>query len=51
MKILNHPDKFVDRHIGPNSMEIQEMLDAIGVDSVETLINETIPEQIKLKKI
>ena len=50
MKILNHPDKFVDRHIGPNSMEIQEMLDAIGVDSVETLINETIPEQIKLKE-
>ena len=50
MKILDHPDKFVDRHIGPNSMEIQEMLDAIGVDSVETLINETIPEQIKLTK-
>ncbi len=50
MKILNHPDKFVDRHIGPNSMEIQEMLDAIGVDSVETLINETIPEQIKLTR-
>ena len=43
-------DKFINRHIGPNPEEIKEMLNAIGIDSVDSLINETIPEQIKLNK-
>ncbi len=50
MKILEHPDKFVNRHIGPNKIEIEEMLKVIGVDSVDTLINETIPKDIRLKE-
>src|SRR3990172_12837755 len=48
MNILEHPDKFVNRHIGPNQNEINEMLKVIGVDSVDTLIDETVPEQIRL---
>ena len=55
MKILEHPDKFVDRHIGPDNDEINEMLKTIGVESLEKLISETIPSNIrlseKLKKI
>lgn len=50
MKIFEHPDKFVNRHIGPNNEEIKEMLDEIGVESEEKLIDETIPSQIRLKK-
>ncbi len=38
---------FADRHIGPSSDEVQEMLSAIGADSVETLVGETVPDSIR----
>ena len=41
---------FSKRHIGPSSSEKEAMLNAIGVDSVDELINKTIPEGIRLKK-
>ncbi|MGC9330427.1 MAG: aminomethyl-transferring glycine dehydrogenase [Bacteroidales bacterium] len=41
---------FTKRHIGPSENDIQDMLDTVGVDSVEQLINETIPESIRLDK-
>ena len=41
---------FQDRHIGPNAKERAEMLDAIGVDSIEELINKTVPSQIRLER-
>jgi glycine dehydrogenase len=50
MKILEHPDKFVNRHIGPDENNINEMLKTINVDSLDDLINETIPSQIRLNK-
>ena len=50
MNILNHPDHFVNRHIGPNEDEVKEMLQVIGAGSLENLIDETIPENIKLKE-
>lgn len=40
---------FSSRHIGPNEKEIQIMLDAIGENSVESLIEKTIPASIRLK--
>ncbi len=43
-------DKFVARHIGPRDHEINEMLKTIGVDSMETLIRETVPENIRLSE-
>lgn len=49
MNILEHPDKFVNRHIGPNQDEINKMLEVIGTESVDQLIDETVPEQIRLK--
>ncbi len=48
MQKLNYTDKFVDRHIGPNENEIKDMLNVIGVENIEQLINETIPESIRL---
>ncbi len=46
----DHPDKFVNRHIGPNDNEIKEMLEVVGVSSIDELIEQTIPSQIRLKK-
>ena len=37
------------RHIGPRTADQQAMLDTIGVDSMEQLISETIPDGIRLK--
>ena len=41
---------FSSRHIGPDSSEKQEMIETIGVSSMEDLINQTIPAQIRLTK-
>ena len=41
---------FLNRHIGPRKEEVDLMLRKIGVDSLETLIKETIPENIRLSK-
>jgi glycine dehydrogenase len=50
MSIFQHPDRFVNRHIGPSSAEMQEMLQTIGIDSLEQLIAETIPENIRMQR-
>ncbi len=39
---------FEDRHNGPSQQEIKSMLKVIGVDSVDQLIAETVPENIRL---
>ncbi len=41
-------DRFIDRHIGPNQSELQEMLSTIGVGSVEELISAVVPQNIRL---
>lgn len=43
-------DNFVNRHIGPTSEEISEMLKVIGTGSLEKLIDETVPASIRLKE-
>ncbi len=43
-------DTFVSRHNGPRENEIQEMLKRIGVSSVDELIDQTVPANIRLKK-
>lgn len=43
-------DKFVNRHNGPREKEVKEMLAKIGVSSVDELIDQTVPEKIRLKK-
>lgn len=42
-------DSFKLRHIGPRESDHKEMLKTIGADSLEQLINQTIPENIRLK--
>ncbi|MCC5923003.1 MAG: aminomethyl-transferring glycine dehydrogenase [Crocinitomicaceae bacterium] len=41
---------FSTRHIGPNDNEKAAMLETIGVDSIDTLIKQTIPANIRLNK-
>jgi glycine dehydrogenase len=41
---------FVPRHIGPSESETREMLAAIGVPSLDTLIDQTVPESIRLRR-
>ena len=50
VSVLNNQDKFVNRHIGPDEVQVKEMLDVVGVNSLDQLINETIPSQIRLNK-
>ncbi|MCL6752781.1 aminomethyl-transferring glycine dehydrogenase [Nostoc sp. CCCryo 231-06] len=41
---------FVPRHIGPNSEDIQQMLKVLGFPSLDALINQTVPQAIRLKQ-
>ena len=41
-------DTFAYRHIGPREKDIKNMLEIINASSMESLINETIPEKILL---
>ena len=42
-------DSFAYRHIGPRPEDVKEMLEAVGVDSLEELIEQTVPEAIHNK--
>lgn len=39
--------EFQSRHIGPHSSDLQHMLGTIGVESLDTLIEQTIPANIR----
>ncbi|MDO4672376.1 MAG: glycine dehydrogenase (aminomethyl-transferring), partial [Porphyromonadaceae bacterium] len=43
-------NQFVNRHVGISEADEKEMLKVIGVDSLEELIDHTIPTNIKLPK-
>jgi glycine cleavage system P protein (glycine dehydrogenase) len=44
---LDPTDTFVRRHLGSSESEVQEMLAAIGVGSLEELVAETVPASIR----
>lgn len=48
--LLPRPDHFVQRHIGPSDLDLARMVEVIGVDSVEELITETVPQRIRLQQ-
>ena len=41
---------FADRHIGPDSGDTEEMLRRVGTESLEALIDATIPDAIRLNR-
>lgn len=51
MKInFQYQEKFENRHNNSNVADREEMLNIIGVDSIETLINQTVPAAIHLPR-
>lgn len=44
------PLQFVDRHNGPRAHEEQEMLRVLGLNSMEELVKQTVPEDILLSE-
>ena len=44
---MNH-DAFSLRHIGPREADIKQMLDVVGVASLDELIDKTVPARIRL---
>jgi glycine dehydrogenase len=48
MTTTQHPDAFVNRHIGPDSADVDKMLRAVGAASLEELIAQTVPASIRL---
>ena len=49
MKEFDHPDKFVNRHIGPSPEELTLMAKECTAESIDDLINQTVPLNIRLK--
>src|SRR5918996_2179645 len=49
-QILSPSDTFVHRHIGPSDSDVQEILAALGCQSLEALIDATVPDDIRLRK-
>ncbi len=43
-------EEFIGRHIGPNEHDTKQMLAAIGVGSMDELINRTVPEGIRMSR-
>lgn len=43
-------DNFSSRHIGPKESDINQMLKEIGFDSLDQLVDETIPENIRFRE-
>lgn len=50
MTNLDNTEKFVNRHIGPDENDVKEMLKVIGINSLDKLIDETVPGKIRLKE-
>jgi len=46
---IDYQEKFEHRHIAPNEQDTAKMLDTIGVNSIDELISQTIPSNIRLK--
>src|SRR5438445_13468973 len=46
----SHPDQFPRRHIGPGAEETRQMLELLGYPTLEALIDEAIPANIRLQR-
>ncbi len=50
LEALHYHDEFVDRHIGPSDEQIRTMLTALDLESLDALVEKTVPESISLKQ-
>ncbi|TKS54336.1 aminomethyl-transferring glycine dehydrogenase [Luteimonas yindakuii] len=47
LRVLEHHDAFLERHIGPNEAEIAHMLDVIGQPSLDAMTDAIVPASIR----
>jgi glycine dehydrogenase len=47
---LPTPDTFVSRHIGPTDADTRDMLQTLGMASLDALIDATVPANIRLRR-
>ncbi|MFQ5613936.1 MAG: aminomethyl-transferring glycine dehydrogenase [Anaerolineae bacterium] len=47
--LLNYPDRFVERHLGPRRGDVERMLAALGLASLDDLIDQAVPETIRFE--
>ena len=45
---LEQRDRFIHRHIGPSEQDIAEMLQTLGMSSLEELIDKVVPDSIRM---
>ena len=45
---MSHPHAFEQRHLGNSPAEVNEMLKTIGLDTLDELIDQTIPPAIRM---
>jgi glycine dehydrogenase len=45
--ITQKTSNFIQRHIGPNPDDVQQMLDILGLSSLDDLIDKTVPQGIR----
>ena len=44
------PDTFVSRHIGPSDADVRDMLQTLGMPSLDALIDATVPANIRFRR-
>ncbi|XP_040213560.1 glycine dehydrogenase (decarboxylating), mitochondrial [Rana temporaria] len=49
-RLFPRHDDFSERHIGPGDKEKREMMDTLGVQSIDELIDKTVPASIRLSR-
>lgn len=49
-ELLAASDQFATRHLGPSQQDVAHMLATIGVASLEQLVTETVPADIRLER-
>ena len=49
-KIFPPTEKFEARHIGPSPSDVKAMLNAVGCETMEELISQTVPANIRLER-
>lgn len=47
--LLKPADHFVKRHIGPRSRDVTQMLETLGVSSLEELVDQAVPKSIRME--
>ncbi|MGH2624401.1 MAG: hypothetical protein ACRDE7_12100, partial [Sphingobacterium sp.] len=49
MSNVYYQEKFEDRHNGPSEAQVEDMLAILGANSLDELIEQTVPAQIRKK--